>query len=167
MKAVVLLSALLSLPALAAEPTLYGRYEYLQLPELGQTLKAKMDTGAYTASLSARDIQNFKRDGEEWVRFRLAATGADDSVYEHRVARISRIKNRADEGDEDPAAADVSKRPVIDVQLCLGNQLRTVEVNLTDRSSFNYPLLIGAKALREFNAAVNPAKRFTAGKPAC
>ncbi len=167
MKAVVLLSALLSLPALAAEPTLYGRYEYLQLPELGQTLKAKMDTGAYTASLSARDIQNFKRDGEEWVRFRLAATGADDSVYEHRVARISRIKNRADEGDEDPAAADVSKRPVIDLQLCLGNQLRTVEVNLTDRSSFNYPLLIGAKALREFNAAVNPAKRFTAGKPAC
>ena len=167
MKAVVLLSAMLSLPALAAEPTLYGRYEYLQLPELGQTLKAKMYTGAYTASLSARDIQNFKRDGEEWVRFRLAATGADDSVYEHRVARISRIKNRADEGDEDPAAADVSKRPVIDLQLCLGNQLRTVEVNLTDRSSFNYPLLIGAKALREFNAAVNPAKRFTAGKPAC
>ena len=101
------------------------------------------------------------------MRFRLAATGADDSVYEHRVARISRIKNRADEGDEDPAAADVSKRPVIDLQLCLGNQLRTVEVNLTDRSSFNYPLLIGAKALREFNAAVNPAKRFTAGKPAC
>ena len=167
MKAIVMLFTLLSLPVLAAEPTLYGRYEYLQLPELGQTLKAKMDTGAYTASLSARDIQSFKRDGEDWVRFRLAATGADDSVYEHRVARISKIKNRADEGDEDPAAADVSKRPVIDLQLCLGNQLRTVEVNLTDRSSFNYPLLIGAKALREFNAAVNPAKRFTAGKPAC
>ncbi len=167
MKAIVMLFTLLSLPVLAAEPTLYGRYEYLQLPELGQTLKAKMDTGAYTASLSARDIQSFKRDGEDWVRFRLAATGVDDSVYEHRVARISKIKNRADEGDEDPAAADVSKRPVIDLQLCLGNQLRTVEVNLTDRSSFNYPLLIGAKALREFNAAVNPAKRFTAGKPAC
>ena len=48
MKAVVLLSALLSLPALAAEPTLYGRYEYLQLPELGQKKKKKMDTGAYT-----------------------------------------------------------------------------------------------------------------------
>ncbi len=167
MKAIVMLFTLLSLPVLAAEPTLYGRYEYLQLPELGQTLNAKMDTGAYTASLSARDMQSFKRDGEDWVRFRLAATGVDDSVYEHRVARISKIKNRADEGDEDPAAADVSKRPVIDLQLCLGNQLRTVEVNLTDRSSFNYPLLIGAKALREFNAAVNPAKRFTAGKPAC
>ena len=166
MKAVVLLSALLSVPVLAAEPTLYGRYEYLQLAELGQTLKAKMDTGAYTASLSARDIQRFKRAGEEWVRFRLAATGADDTVYEHRLARISKIKNRADEG-ADEQAAEVSKRPVVDLQLCLGHELRTVEVNLTDRSSFNYPLLIGAKALREFNAAVDPAKRFTAGKPAC
>ncbi|OYT96366.1 MAG: ATP-dependent zinc protease, partial [Pseudomonas sp. PGPPP3] len=35
------------------------------------------------------------------------------------------------------------------------------------RSSLNYPLLSGAKALREFNAAIDPAKRFTAGKPAC
>ena len=166
MKAVVLLSALLSLPVLAAEPTLYGRYEYIKLAELGKTLKAKMDTGAYTASLSARDIERFKRAGDEWVRFRLAADGADDTLYEHRLARISKIKNRADEGD-DPAAADVSKRPVIDLQLCLGHELRTVEVNLADRSSFNYPLLIGAKALREFNAAIDPAKRFTAGKPAC
>ncbi len=44
---------------------------------------------------------------------------------------------------------------------------RTVEVNLVDRSSFNYPLLVGSKALREFKAAVNPAKKFTAGKPGC
>jgi len=49
----------------------------------------------------------------------------------------------------------------------LGNVKRTVEVNLTDRSSFNYPLLIGAKALREFGAAVNPARRYTADKPDC
>ncbi|EIK72893.1 hypothetical protein PseBG33_5139 [Pseudomonas synxantha BG33R] len=32
---------------------------------------------------------------------------------------------------------------------------------------FNYPLLIGAKALREFGAAVNPARRYTADKPDC
>jgi hypothetical protein len=158
--------SLVALPALAAEPTLYGRYENIGLPELKQTLKAKMDTGAYTASLSARDIELFKRDGEEWVRFRLAAKGADDSVYEHLLARISKIKNRAEEGDDEEAVA-ISTRPVIDLQLCLGKQLRTVEVNLVDRSSFNYPLLIGAKALRKLDAAIDPAKRFTAGKPSC
>jgi len=167
MKAFLLLFSLVSLPALAGEPTLYGRYERIGLPELNTSLKAKMDTGAQTASLSARDIELFKRDGEAWVRFRLAAKDADDKLHEHVLARISKIKNRADEGDDDPSAAEVSKRPVIDLQLCLGNQLRTVEVNLTDRSSFNYPLLIGATALRELEAAIDPAKSFTAGKPKC
>ncbi|AZC25630.1 MULTISPECIES: ATP-dependent zinc protease [Pseudomonas] len=166
MKSVLALLSLVALPVLAAEPTLYGRYENIRLPEIGETLQAKMDTGALTASLSARDIQTFTRDGQTWVRFRLATKDAGDKVYEHKVARISKIKSRSDEDDEreEPQAA---KRPVVELEMCLGNVKRTVEVNLTDRSSFNYPLLIGAKALREFGAAVNPARRYTADKPDC
>ena len=166
MKPLLALLSLLALPVMAAEPTLYGRYENIALPELGETLKAKMDTGAYTASLSAKDIERFTRDGEDWVRFRLATKDSDGKVYEHKVSRISKIKNRADEEDEGDAP-ELSRRPVVDLELCLGDVKRTVEVNLVDRSSFNYPLLVGAKALREFKAAVNPAKRFTAGKPDC
>ena len=166
MKSVFVLLSVLALPVMAAEPTLYGRYEYIKLPEIGETLQAKMDTGALTASLSAKNIETFTRDGEPWVRFQLATKGASDKVYEHKVARIRKIKSRADEDDdkEEPASA---KRPVVDLEMCLGNVKRTVEVNLTDRSSFNYPLLIGAKALREFGAAVNPARRYTADKPDC
>ncbi|WP_248795277.1 ATP-dependent zinc protease [Pseudomonas sp. MWU13-2105] len=166
MKSILALLSLLALPVMAAEPTLYGRYEYIQLPEIGQTFKAKMDTGALTASLSAKDIELFKRDGEDWVRFRLGTADADGKVYEHKVARISKIKTRAEE-DEDGEASDASKRPVVELEMCLGNVKRSVEVNLTNRSSFNYPLLIGAKALREFGAAVNPARRYTADKPDC
>ena len=166
MKSVFVMLSVLALPVMAAEPTLYGRYEYIKLPEIGETLQAKMDTGALTASLSAKNIETFTRDGEPWVRFQLATKGASDKVYEHKVARISKIKNRADEDDDkqEPASA---KRPVVDLEMCLGSVKRTVEVNLTDRSSFNYPLLIGAKALREFGAAVNPARRYTADKPDC
>ncbi|AMK33342.1 retropepsin-like aspartic peptidase RloA2 [Pseudomonas mosselii] len=166
MKPLLALLSLLALPAMAAEPTLYGRYENIALPEIGETLKAKMDTGAYTASLSAKDIEQFTRDGEDWVRFRLATKDANGKVYEHKLARISKIKNRADEEDEGDVP-ELSRRPVVDLELCLGDVKRTVEVNLVDRSSFNYPLLVGAKALREFKAAVNPAKKFTAGKPDC
>ena len=166
MKSLLALLALAALPVMAAEPTLYGRYEYIQLPEIGETFKAKMDTGALTASLSARDIETFTRDGEDWVRFRLSCKDVSNKVYEHKVARISKIKNRADE-DEDKEDSGVAKRPVVELEMCLGNVKRTVEVNLTDRSSFNYPLLIGAKALREFGAAVNPARRYTADKPDC
>ena len=166
MKSVLALLSVLALPVMAAEPTLYGRYEYIKLPEIGETLQAKMDTGALTASLSAKNIELFTRDGEEWVRFVLATKGASSKVYEHKVARISKIKSRADE-DEDKDEPVSAKRPVVDLEMCLGDVKRTVEVNLTDRSSFNYPLLIGAKALREFGAAVNPASSYTADKPYC
>ena len=145
MKLLLASLALVALPVMAAEPTLYGRYEYIQLPEIGET---------------------FTRDGDDWVRFRLGGKDASDKVFEHKVSRISKIKSRADEDDEKDEAS-VAKRPVIDLEMCLGNVKRTVEVNLTDRSSFNYPLLIGAKALREFGAAVNPARRYTADKPDC
>ena len=101
------------------------------------------------------------------MRFRLATKDASNKVFEHKVARISKIKSRSDEDDEERDSSDVAKRPVVDLDLCLGNVKRTVEVNLTDRSHFNYPLLIGAKALREFGAAVNPARRYTADKPDC
>ena len=167
MKSILALSALLALPVMAAEPTLYGRFEYIGVPEVGATFQAKMDTGALTASLSAKDIQLFQRDGEDWVRFRLATKDAGNQVYEHKVARISKIKTRSEEDEDDSEVIAPTKRPVVDLELCLGNVKRTVEVNLTDRSSFNYPLLIGAKALREFGAAVNPARRFTADKPDC
>ncbi|WP_407314637.1 ATP-dependent zinc protease [Pseudomonas sp. nanlin1] len=167
MKSVLALLGLLALPVMAAEPTIYGRYEYIKLPEIGgETFKAKMDTGALTASLSAKDIETFTRDGDDWVRFRLGTKDADNKVYEHKVARTSKIKSRADEDDEGETT-EVSRRPVIDLEMCLGDVKRTIEVNLVDRSSFNYPLLIGAKALREFKAAVNPARRFVADKPGC
>ncbi|OZN87714.1 putative ATP-dependent zinc protease, partial [Pseudomonas aeruginosa] len=55
MKRALALLSLFALPVLAAEPNLYGRYEWVSLPELDRTLQAKMDTGAYTSSLSAKD----------------------------------------------------------------------------------------------------------------
>lgn len=117
MKRALALLSLFALPVLAAEPNLYGRYEWVSLPELDRTLQAKMDTGAYTSSLSAKDIELFQRDGEEWVRFRLATKEADGSVFEHKLARIGKIKNRADNRNgEDEDEDRLSERPVIDLQ---------------------------------------------------
>lgn len=160
-----LLAAVVTLPAMANQPTLYGRYEYIQLPQIGQTLKAKMDTGAMTASLSARDIEQFQRDGEDWVRFRLAIDDASDQVFEKPLARVTEIKNRAEEGSSDEPS--YSARPVVDMDICLGEERRTIEVNLTDRSHFDYPLLIGASAIRKLDAAIDPASRYTVEQPSC
>ena len=44
------------------------------------------------------------------------------------------------------------------MQLCIGDQLREVQVNLTDRTHFSYPLLIGAETIRDLNAAIYPTE---------
>lgn len=175
MSRLLLLLSALTLPAVAAEPALFGRYEQIKIEDLGKTLKAKMDTGAMTASLSARDIERFEREGEDWVRFRLAVEGADDTLYEHRLARIAEIKTRSEESsaadpDDDNDAErgpDFAERPVVQMQLCIGDQMRETEVNLTDRTHFRYPLLIGATAIRDLEAAIDPAQKYTAGRPTC
>ena len=68
-------------------------------------------------------------------------------MFEHKLARIGKIKNRADNRNgEDEDEDRLSERPVIDLQVCLGGAMKTIEVNLTDRSAFNYPFLMGTRA---------------------
>lgn len=151
---------------LASEKTTYGLNEYARLDEIDLEVAAKLDTGAITASLSARDIKRFKRNGESWVRFYLAIDEAHQHPIERPLARISRIKRRA--GDYDPdAGKHYTARPVIALNVCMGKAMRRIEVNLTDRSAFQYPLLVGSEALKRFDALVDPASKYTAGKPAC
>ncbi|WAJ40048.1 ATP-dependent zinc protease [Pseudomonas sp. GOM7] len=159
------LFALLS-PSMAVGKSIYGLNEYVHIEELDLLVAAKLDTGAKTASLSARDIKRFKRDGETWVSFILAIDDTHERTFERPLARISKIKRRA--GDYDPDEDKTyTARPVIDLELCLGQTLRTIEVNLTDRSAFQYPLLIGSEALKRFGAMVDPSLKYAAGKPGC
>ncbi|SDV00664.1 retropepsin-like aspartic peptidase RloA [Pseudomonas mucidolens] len=163
-----LMLCLLCVPGLgvAAEKTVYGLNEYAKLAGIDLEVAAKLDTGAKTASLSARDIKRFKRNGESWVRFYLAIDTAHSHPIERPLARVSKIKRRA--GDYDPDEdKNYTARPVIALNICMGTALRSIEVNLTDRSAFQYPLLIGSEALKRFDALVDPSLKYAAGKPAC
>ena len=159
--------SLLAAQAMADDKQVYGLHEKALLPELGLELPAKLDTGAVTASLSARNIETFKRDGERWVRFQLAADGhAEPRTLVRPLVRMSYIKRRA--GDMAPGdTAAYTARPVIEMPVCMGDSLQHIEVNLTDRSSFDFPLLIGSTALGEFDALVDPARSYAHGRPGC
>lgn len=163
---IALCLAWLPVTLLATEKTTYGLNEYVMVEDIHVEIAAKLDTGAKTASLSARDIERFKRDGESWVRFYLAMDDVHLHPIEKPLARISKIKRRS--GDVDPdESKSYTARPVIELELCMGKALQSVEVNLTDRSSFQYPLLIGSEALKGFSAMVDPSLKFAAGKPDC
>lgn len=150
----------------ADEKQIFGLNEDVYIADIDMHMSAKLDTGAKTASLSARDIEQFKRDGEKWVRFYLALDESHEHAYELPLARISRIKRRS--GDYDPEEdKSYTPRPVVNMSVCMGRTLQTIEVNLTDRSTFQYPFLIGSKALKKFKALVDPSLKYSVGKPQC
>ena len=153
----IALALLLCLLTVFAPPTqargTHGWVEFVELHLDGEPLrvKAKLDTGAKSSSLDATDITPFDRDGQHWVRFRPSRSGLDEApLVEQPVVRYVRIKRHSGPYD---------RRPVIRLPLCLGDELRTVEVNLTDRGRFIYPLLLGRKALAGL-AVVDPARTY-------
>ena len=114
-------------------------------------IKAKLDTGARNSSLNAKNIKEFYRGGDKWVRFDLKNWKGRVVNFEARVTRTVKIKQ---------LGGKPVTRPVIRLGICLGDVYKEVEVNLEDRSKFNYQLLIGRSYLRD-SILVNSAVTFT------
>ena len=156
----VILLCLLGVSVMTVQAkNIYGLYEQVILPEMDNVkLKAKLDTGALTSSLGATQIEFFKKGDNDWVRFKPQVKDMDLPVVEKEVVRHSKIKRRLADIREDDH--DITHRPVVMLDICFDNTIFSVEVNLTDRSAFNYPLLLGSSALREFGAIVDPSLKF-------
>ncbi|GAA5098524.1 ATP-dependent zinc protease family protein [Wohlfahrtiimonas larvae] len=142
---------------------IYGHDEIVILPQLGNmSLPAKLDTGAKTASLNALDLKIFTKNKEKWVRFQVES---GKKYYEFPIKRMSRIKKRSGE-IESPDASTSAERPVIELEVCMGDQRKKLEVNLTDRTHFTFPLLIGKIGLTKLKAIVDPSVSKLS-KPIC
>lgn len=134
----------------------YGYVEKVTLLDNNITLLAKFDTGAKTASLSAIHIQQIVENGKKYVRFRVPLK---DHEVEFIAAYVKKVKIKA--RAEEDAQNDLMKRPVVKMQLQLGNKVRTILVNLTNRKRFKYPLLLGREAIIAFDGVVDPSLTFT------
>ena len=62
----------------------FGWIENATLEPWGVKVKSKLDTGALTSSLHARNIERFEKDGEEWVRFEV---NVEDQDEDEKVSR--------------------------------------------------------------------------------
>lgn len=154
-------------PALAlAEPKnsedaraleIFGWVERVELLDGKFSMKAKLDTGALNSSLHALDIQPFRRDGRRYVRFVVVDPDTEElTELEKPLVRNVRIVRHSGE---------FQRRPVVEMDICLGPYHRNVEVNLVDRSELIYPLLLGRTAL-EGSALVDSGSTFQ-NYPAC
>jgi hypothetical protein len=120
-------------------------------------LEARIDTGAETSSIHAEDIKLIEKDGKRWVRFTLEDpnTGADVPL-ERRLHRRILVKTKA-EGVND-------RRYVVRMWVTLGDTRVWLDVSLSDRDDFEFPLLIGRNMLVD-NFSVDVSKHHTLTKP--
>ncbi len=100
----------------------------------GFVIPAKVDTGAVTCSLHAPDPMVYERDGHKWVKFRVKDAEGQEITIDQPVTGTRRIKRHF---------GGYQERLVIKMGVCLGSLYRETEVNLVDRTGFEYPMLIG------------------------
>ena len=138
--------------------TLTGWREWVSLPDLGvDWIKAKIDTGARTSSLHAFDIQEFERDDEPWVRFRVKpwqdsqedAVVVESPIHDRRAVRSS--------------SGHAQERLVVQLMIRLVDREVMAEVTLSNRDEMGFRMLIGREALRR-GYVVDPARSFLGGR---
>lgn len=142
------------------EKTIFGYIEKTTLVENDLTLSAKLDTGAKSASLNATHIKEMEVDGKPWLSFIVPSKEGDITFKCEYVGKVN-IKVRAGEAHINPLLLESNKRPVVLMRIKLGDQERTIRVNLTNRKRFIYPLLLGREAIIAFNGIIDPALKYT------
>lgn len=123
--------------------TIAGWREWASLPDIGVPwIKVKLDTGARTSALHAFDVEEFERDGAEWVRFgvRPWQNSDDDAVVvESRVHDRRQVRS---------SSGHAEQRIVVLMRLVLLGREVTAEVTLSNRDEMGFRMLVGREALR-------------------
>jgi hypothetical protein len=139
---------LMASPTVGAEPMMtLGAVEDVILSRWKVKIPARIDTGAATSSL---DVCELKRLSRKEVEFKLP-----DRCGGHKI-RMPVIAWRTVKSTE----GSTERRPVVEMELCLGPKRLRTEVTLNDRSLMEFPLLIGRKTL-EGNFVVDVSRSKT------
>lgn len=119
-----------------------GRRETVWIEPLQMLLPARIDTGAETASLDARNIEEFERNGKPWVRFDIVhpATGEAVNVQREVVRSVRILQSSADKPE---------RRVVIELGIVIGDIRQQAEFTLSNRSHLDFQVLVGRNILRD------------------
>ena len=120
-----------------------GQLERFYLAGPGLVYKARIDSGAETSSIYGRNIEQFERDGTNWVRFEVPVPGSDDDwvAMEKEVSRMVRIIQSSSEESE--------RRAVVRLQFAIGDHQQVAEFTLADRGNLTYDVLVGRNVIRD------------------
>lgn len=121
-------------------------------------IKAKLDTGARTSAIHAFDLEEFEKNGDDWVRFSIhpwqrsavESTVVELPVHDRRVVRSSN--------------GEAQERMVVLMDITIVGATVTAEVSLSRRDEMGFRLLIGREVLRK-GFLVDPGRSYVGGRP--
>ncbi|MCG6465470.1 ATP-dependent zinc protease [Vibrio parahaemolyticus] len=133
-----------------------GSEEWVYVPAIDQTYKARVDTGATTSSISATEIVPFERDGKDWVQFKIDINGKTSKEFKVPVERWAKVKQSSSD--------EVDKRAVVVAYIQVGDYKEKTEFTLADRDHMKFPILLGRSFFRDI-AVVDVSKKYIQDKP--
>ncbi|EAT14679.1 ATP-dependent zinc protease [Desulfuromonas acetoxidans] len=135
-----------------------GWREWLCLPQLNiPWIKAKIDTGARTSALHTCFVEEFTRDNQHWVRFRLhPLQGA--TIPELTCEAV--VKDRRTVTD---SGGHREQRYVIETLARLGDEEWPIEMTLTNRETMRFRMLLGRTAMDRL--LVDPSRSYCFDRP--
>lgn len=162
MRHFLLVAALFGAPLAAAakddpdeETVVLGYVEDVYVGNFALAMRGKLDTGADSSSVHARDVELYDKNGRDtWVRFKLIGKDGRTVKYDQNVIRFAHIKTKT---------GGNIRRPVIRLPLCVGGKRGHAEVNLADRGEFEFDILVGREFLAD-RIVVDSGQSFIAGE---
>ena len=137
-------------PLMAQERITIGLVEEIILLPWGVKIPARIDTGAAVSSLDVRGLTVKGQTAE----FNLSPKYGGSRIS---VPIVGWQKVRSAESRE--------RRPIVEIDLCVGPKKLRARVNLNDRSQVQYPFLLGRNILKE-NFVVDCMKEYC-NPPSC
>ncbi len=120
-----------------------GEVERVWVEPPQEFLEARIDPATDHSTLNARDVVEFERDGNKWVRFGIKA-GKEVATVERPLKRTAKIRD--------------DKHPVVTLRVQIGDVRETVEFILMHLSDEHYPLVLGRNFLTDV-ALVDVARK--------
>jgi hypothetical protein len=119
-----------------------GRYEKVDLKKLNLLgLKVKVDTGAYSPSLHCHEISINTAGTEVYVKLLDSNYEMyDGNLRTFKISKISEVKS---------SNGSVENRIFIKTTITMFNKDYEAEISLTDRSSMQFPMLLGRKFIQD------------------
>lgn len=125
-------------------PDVFGWVEKATLEPWDVEVKAKLDSGALTSSLDARDIERFDKDGEPWVRFALELEDEETGETFKKELERPLYRDMTVRG-----AGGRDERLVVLMKVCMGDTIHEEQFSLRNREEMNYPMLLGRRTIGE------------------